>query len=76
MPVPNFYLVADGNAYALDKDGVPFGAPVNTDGSIDWECAYDFAPNEEDVEYVAHICQLLIQAQALTTEFHHEVFVK
>ncbi len=76
MTVPNFYIVADGNAYAMDDDGYIFGAPVNTDGSIDWECAYDFAPNEEDVEYVAYMCNMLLDMQSLTNEHHNEVFVK
>ena len=58
MSAPNFYIVADGNAYALDDDNVAFGAPVKLDGTVDWDCAYDFDPCDEDIEYVAHMCQL------------------
>ena len=54
-----FYLVADGNAFALDDDGTVFGAPVNMDGTVDWDGSYDFDPNEEDVEYVAHMLSLI-----------------
>ena len=61
-----FYLVADGNAFALDDDGTVFGAPVNMDGTVDWDGSYDFDPNEEDVEYVAHMCQYLTLAAKLT----------
>ena len=76
MSAPTFYIVADGNAYALDDDNVAFGAPVRLDGTVDWDCAYDFDPCDEDIEYVAHVCQLLVQAQALTNEHNQEVFVK
>jgi hypothetical protein len=75
MSVPQFYLVADGSVFALDDDGVPFGAPVKTDGTPDWDCAYDFDPNEEDVEYVAHMCYYLKQAEQLHNE-QNQVFVK
>ena len=44
MSAPTFYIVADGNAYALDDDNVAFGAPVKLDGTVDWDCAYDFDP--------------------------------
>ena len=51
MFVPTFYIVAEGNAYALDIDGIPFGAPVFNDGKIDWDNAYDFDPCDvEDIE--------------------------
>tara|TARA_B100000900_G_C20204546_1_gene563259 strand:+ start:406 stop:633 length:228 start_codon:yes stop_codon:yes gene_type:complete len=73
---PAFYLVADGNAYAIEDDGYMFGAPVLTDGTVEWTSSYEFDPCEEDVEYVAHMCQLLQQAQALTIEQNNEVFVK
>ena len=76
MSAPQFYLVADGNAFALDDDGTPFGAPVNIDGTVDWDCSYDFDPNEEDVEYVAHMCYYLKQAEQLHQEHNSEVFVK
>lgn len=75
MTVPQFYLVADDHAFALDGDDF-FGAPVNADGTVDWDCAYDFDPNEEDVDYVAHMCYYLKQAAQLHTEHSHEVFVK
>ena len=76
MSAPQFYLVADGNAYAIDDENIPFGAPVNADGTVDWDCAYDFDPCDEDVEYVAHMCYYLKQAQQLTLEQNNEVFVK
>ena len=76
MTAPNFYIVADGNAYALDDDGVPFGAPVFEDNTIDWDQAYDFDPCDEDIEYVAHMCKLLQDMKALTVEQFSEVFVK
>ena len=76
MTAPNFYIVADGNAYALDDDGVPFGAPVLEDNTIDWDQAYDFDPCDEDIEYVAHMCKMLQDMKALTVEHFSEVFVK
>ena len=75
MSAPQFYLVADGNAYAIEGDDL-YGAPVNLDGTVDWDAAYDFDPCEEDVEYVAHMCYYLKQAQQLTLEQNSEVFVK
>jgi len=75
MSAPQFYLVADGNAYAIDGDDL-YGAPVNLDGTVDWDSAYDFDPCDEDVEYVAHMCYYLKQAQQLTLEQNNEVFVK
>jgi hypothetical protein len=66
MSVPVYYIVADGNAYALDENGVAFGAPVCIDGSVDWEGSYDFNPNEEDVEYVARMCHLLTEAASMS----------
>jgi hypothetical protein len=53
-----------------------FGAAVNDDGSVDWSGSYEFSPDEEDVEYVAHMCNLLKQAQQLSQEHIQEVFVK
>lgn len=76
MTAPAFYLVADGNAYAIEDDGYMFGAPVNTNGTVDWESSYEFSSEEEDVEYIAHMCQLLSQAQALTIEQNNNVFIK
>jgi hypothetical protein len=76
MNAPNFYIVADGNAYAMEDDGYMFGAPVFEDNTVDWNSAYDFEPNEEDVEYVAHMCKMLQDIKALTIEHTDEVFVK
>jgi|TARA_B100000035_G_scaffold246043_1_gene214723 hypothetical protein len=76
MNAPNFYIVADGNAYAMEDDGYMFGAPVFEDNTVDWNSAYDFEPNEEDVEYVAHMCKMLQDIKALTIEHTNEVFVK
>jgi len=75
MSAPQFYLVADDHAFALDGDDF-YGAPVNADGTVDWDAAYDFDPNEEDVDYVAHMCYYLKQASQLHTEHTSEVFVK
>jgi hypothetical protein len=72
---PQFYLVADDIVFALDDDGVPFGATTKSDGTPDWDTAFDFDPNEEDVEYVAHMCHYLTQAAQLTNE-QHNVFIK
>ena len=72
-----YYLVANEDAFILDDDGITvYGAPVNPDGSIDWEYAYDFDPNEEDVEYVAYMSKLVLDMAALYNEHHMEVFVK
>ena len=76
MTAPLFYLVADGNAFAIEDDGYMFGAAVNDDGSVDWSGSYEFNPEEEDVEYVAHMCNLLKQAQQLSQEHIQEVFIK
>lgn len=74
MFVPTFYIVAEGNAYALDIDGIPFGAPVFNDGKIDWDNAYDFDPCDvEDIEYVAHIIQHLLKVRNLTQEHLKQV---
>tara|TARA_B100000902_G_scaffold148557_1_gene145264 strand:- start:1176 stop:1421 length:246 start_codon:yes stop_codon:yes gene_type:complete len=81
MTVPNFYIVADGNAYAMEEDGYMFGAPVKMDGSPDWDASYDFdferGMSDEEAEYVIHICNLLKQTADLTKEMNNnEVFVK
>jgi hypothetical protein len=73
---PSFYLVADGNAFAIEEDGYMFGAPVDDDGSVIWDCAYEFDPDDQDVDYIAHMCQLLQYAQSLTFEQTNEVFIK
>ena len=44
--------------------------------TIDWDQAYDFDPCDEDVEFVAHMCDKLMQAKALHDEQFSEVFVK
>ena len=76
MSAPEFYIVADGNAYALDEQGTPFGAAVFNDGTVDWDNAYDFDPSEEELDYVAHVCYHLQQVHDLTKEHHQEVFIK
>lgn len=76
MPIPNFYIVADGNAYAMEDDGYIYGAPVFEDNTVDWDRSYELDPTDEDVEYVAHMCKLLQDMEALTIEHHNEVFVK
>jgi len=77
MTVPGYYLVVNEQAFALEEDGITvFGAPVNIDGTVDWDAAYDFDPCEEDVEYVAHMSKLLIDAAKLYYEHNVEVFIK
>ena len=77
MTAPGYYLVVNEQAFALEEDGITvFAAPVNTDGTVDWDCAYDFDPCEEDVEYVAHMSKLLIDAAKLYYEHNVEVFIK
>jgi len=68
MTAPRFYLVSDGNAYAIDDDGSVFGAPVLVDGTVEWDAAYDFDPCDEDIELVAHMCNLVKQAADLQQE--------
>ena len=77
MNAPRFYLVANEDAFILDDDGVTvYGAPVNTDGTVDFECAYDFDPCEEDLEYVAYMSNYLIQSAKMYHEHNVEVFTK
>jgi len=77
MEIPCYYLVANEQAFALDDDGVTvFGAPVNPDGTVDWDYAYDLNPCEEDLEYVAHMSKLLIDSAKLYYEHNVEVFTK
>ena len=75
MSAPRFYLVADDHAFALDGDDF-YGAPVNADGTVDWDASYDFEPCDEDVDYVAHMCYYLKQAAQLHTEHNSEIFAK
>jgi hypothetical protein len=46
--------------------------------SVDWENSYDFSDHleEDELAYVAHMCQLLVQAQGLTIENNQKVFTK
>ena len=45
MKPPMYYLVTNEQAFALEDDGITvFGAPVNPDGTVDWEYAYDLTP--------------------------------
>jgi hypothetical protein len=74
-----FYVVANGKAYALDHSGdIPYTAPILSDGVIDWDQAYDVVwdnYDEEEQEYIAHVCYHLQQIVKLSEE-HQEVFVK
>ena len=77
MTAPRFYLVANEDAFILDDDGVTvYGAPVNEDGTVDFDAAYDFDPCEEDLEYVAYMSKLLIDSAKLYYEHNVEVFTK
>jgi|TARA_B000000557_G_scaffold82988_1_gene66509 hypothetical protein len=72
-----YYIVADGNAYAIDENGYMFGAPVFKDNSVDWEHSYEFDPCDEDVDYVAHMCKMLQDIQAMSEERKYgEVFIR
>jgi len=73
---PTYYIVADGNAYAMDENGYMFGAPVFEDNTVDWENSYEFDPCDEDVEYVAHMCKMLQDIQAMSEEHMNGVFYK
>lgn len=76
MTVPDFYLVADGQAFAIEGDYM-YGAPVTADGVIQWDDSYDFEPEGDDeVEYVAHMCYYLKKAQQLTIEVQHPLYQK
>jgi hypothetical protein len=80
MDAPDFYIVADGNAYAMEEDGYMYGAPVKMDGTPDWDASYDFdferGMDDDEAEYVIHMCNLLQQTVDLSKEFNKEVFVK
>ena len=73
---PTYYIVADGNAYAMDENGYMFGAPVFKDNTVDWENSYEFDPCDEDVEYVEHMCKMLQDIQAMSEEHMNGVFYK
>jgi len=73
-----YYVVAGDIAYVMDSaNSTAYGAAVNNDGSIDWDCTFDFDPrmDEEDLEYTAHILHNLKQIAQLTEE-HNNIFVK
>jgi hypothetical protein len=73
-----YYVVAGDIAYVMDSiDSTPYGAAVNTDGTIDWDCTFDFDPrmDEELMEYTAHVLHNLKQIAQLTQEYN-KVFVK
>ena len=77
MTAPRFYLVANEDAFILDDDGVTvYGAPVNADGTVDFDASFDFDPCEEDLEYVAHMSKCLIDSAKLYYEHNVEVFIK
>ena len=78
------YVVINGEAIMLEN-GSPVSYLVDEDDgtidwtagdTVDWDGSYDFDPNEEDVEYVAHMCQYLTLAAKLTKEHDQEVFIK
>ena len=77
MSAPRFFIVANEDAFILDDDGITvYGSPVNDDGTVDFDAAYDFDPCEEDLEYVAHMSKCLIDSAKLYYEHNVEVFVK
>ena len=80
MNAPTYYLVAGNDAFALDEDtGIVYGAYVDEiNNSINWDCAYDFDPDDDDVEYVAYMSKLVLDMAALHFEQQNnmEVFVK
>ena len=50
------------------------------DGTPDWDASYDFdferGMDDDEAEYVIHMCNLLQQTVDLSKEFNKEVFVK
>ena len=77
MTAPHYYLVVNEQAFALEDDGMTvFGAPVNSDGNVDWDDAYYFDSYDEDIEYIAHMSNLLVQSAKLYQEHTVEVFAK
>jgi hypothetical protein len=73
-----YYVVAGDIAYVMDHaDDTPYGAAVNLDGTVDWDCTFNFdsSMDEEDMEYTAHVLHNLKQIVQLTQE-HKEVYVK
>ena len=78
-----FYLVAAGNAYAMDhSNDTMYGMFCYEDQSVDIDNPYDIAydeVDEEEQEYLAHIAYHLQQIAKLTEEHRQlntEVFIK
>ena len=55
-------------------------ATLMVDGTPDWDASYDFdferGMDDDEAEYVIHMCNLLQETVDLTKEFNKEVFVK
>ena len=78
-----FYLVAAGNAYAMDNSNdTMYGMTCYDDQSVDMDDCYDIAYDEfdqEEQEYLDHIAYHLQQIAKLTEEHRHlntKVFIK
>lgn len=74
MTPPDFYIVADGNAYGLDNQGNAFGAAINAyDGSVEWDNEYDLDVNygldETDASYVQEMIDLLHKISETTSDY-------
>lgn len=77
-----FYLVAAGNAYAMDhSEDTMYGMTCHDDQTVDVDDCFDIAYHkltEEEQEYLAHVAYHLQQIAKLTEEHQKlsEVFVK
>jgi hypothetical protein len=77
-----FYLVAAGNAYAMDSStDTMYGMTCYDDNTVDINDAYDIAydeVDEDDQEYLAHLAYHMQQIVKLTEEHAKDikVFVK
>jgi len=74
MTPPDLYIVADGNAYGLDKHGNAFGAAVKGyDGSVEWENEYvldhEYGLDKTESAYVKDMINLLHKLNEIETEY-------
>lgn len=74
-----FYIVAAGNAYAMDHPGdAMYGMTCHNDNTVDVDDCFDInwdKLDDEEREYLAHVAYHLQEIAKLTEE-HQEVFVK
>ena len=74
-----FYIVAAGNAYAIDHStDAMYGMTCYDDNTVDIDDCFDINwhdLDDEEREYLVHVAYHLQQIAKLTEE-HQEVFVK